>query len=78
MKLKLTVTIDEELITFLKKYAKQNYTTMSAVLNQYLASLARCDAQATPSTKKRVEYLESDDVERRTYNDSTKANSFKT
>lgn len=41
MKVKLTVTIDEELFQFLKKYAKENYTTMSAVINQYLAKLQR-------------------------------------
>tara|TARA_R110001583_G_scaffold186615_1_gene347411 strand:+ start:328 stop:507 length:180 start_codon:yes stop_codon:yes gene_type:complete len=41
MKKKCSFTIDDQLIEWFKLYAKDESTTMSAVLNQYILSLKR-------------------------------------
>jgi len=41
MKKKCSFTIDESLVEWFKLYAKEESTTMSAVLNQYILSLKR-------------------------------------
>ena len=41
MKKKCSFTIDNQLIEWFKLYAKDESTTMSAVLNQYILSLKR-------------------------------------
>ena len=41
MKKKCSFTIDESLVKWFKLYAKEESTTMSAVLNQYILSLKR-------------------------------------
>ena len=41
MKKKCSFTIDDQLIGWFKLYAKDESTTMSAVLNQYILSLKR-------------------------------------
>ena len=41
MKKKCSFTIDDQLIEWFKLYSKEESTTMSAVLNQYILSLKR-------------------------------------
>ena len=41
MKGKYSFTIEDELIAWFRKYVKEESTTMSAVLNQYVLSLKR-------------------------------------
>ncbi len=41
MKRFLTIRIDEELYDFLKRYAKQNHTTLTGLITQYAVRLRK-------------------------------------
>ena len=45
MKKKYSFTIDESLIDWFRLYVKEESTTMSAVLNQYVLSLKRGESK---------------------------------
>ena len=45
MKKKYSFTIDEGLVDWFRLYVKEESTTMSAVLNQYVLSLKRGDSK---------------------------------
>ena len=46
MKKKYSFTIDEGLVDWFRLYVKEESTTMSAVINQYVLSLKRGDSKS--------------------------------